>query len=272
MSKKKNVWIDIMMLPLCFITAYPFLFIVITAFKSQRDVALNPYWFTSTPTLVSFQKAFSDSPILQLLCNNVYITVVSVLGLILISSMAAYAVTYHKTKFTRSVFFYLLIGFFIPFQATLLPLYTMFQTLHLMNTLIGLILLYMSGLSLAFFMFCGYMKGLPEELIQASRIDGCGAGRAFWQIILPLCKPISITVTIFTAFSNWNNYLAPSLFITSREKGTLILEVTRAAQLKTTDWGRMFAVVVVTLLPLAIFFLCVQRYLVQGITEGSVKG
>lgn len=272
MRKKKNLWIDIVMLPICFIFFYPFLFIIMTAFKTQRDVALNPYWFTAAPTLANFEKVFADAPIARLFFNNLIITAASVIGVTLFASMAAYTVTYCRTKLSRFSFFYILLGFYIPFQATLLPLYSLYQSLHLMDTLIGLILLNISGLSMTFFMVSGYMKSLPRELRDACKIDGCSVSRAFFSVIFPLCRPVLITSTIFSVFGTWNNYLAPSLFLTSRNKGTLILEVARAAQRRTTDWGRMFAVVLISLIPVTIFFMIVQRYLVTGVTAGSVKG
>lgn len=272
MNRKKNIWIDIAMLPLCLVTAYPFLFVLMTSFKTQRDVALNPYWFSGSPTFKNYEKAFSGSPIVQLFFNNLVITVLSVAGILIFAAMAAYAVTYCKTSLTRFSYFYLLLGFFIPFQAILLPLYSLYQTLHLMDTFTGLILLNISGLSLTFFMFTGYMKGLPGELMDACKIDGCSVAKSFWKVFFPLCQPVMVSSSIFTVFSTWNSYLAPSLFLTTRSKGTLILEVARTMQRKSTDWGRMCAVVVVSLIPVTIFFLIVQRQMVSGLTAGSVKG
>ena len=272
MTEKKNFWIDVVMLPLSLITIYPFLFVLFAALKTRREVTFNPFGMPQSATLDNFFKAFEDTPLLRVFFNNVLVTVISVTLLVLICSMAAYPVVYRRNRATRTTFYYLLCGLFIPFQTTLIPLFQVFQTLHLMDTLTGLILLYAAGVSLPFYMYVAYIKGLPMDLMDAALIDGCGVGRAFWSIIFPMSQPVTITVVIFTTFSTWNNFLAPNLFLKTRTKGTLILEVTRAFGKHSVDWGRTFAVVTVVILPLFFFYIMVQRNLIKGIATGGVKG
>lgn len=271
--KRYRKWImDLIMLPLCFVVAYPFIYVILGAFKSRMEFAKNPYWIPRSITFENFKTAFSGVSFLKILGNNILIAGGSVAIVTLISAMAAYAVAYNRTKWNKGLRIYLLLGFFIPFQATLLPLYQIFSKLGLMDKVVGIILLYAAGVSLPFSMFYGSIVELPRELAEAAWMDGCGVAQTFFKIIFPLTKPVAITVVIFTFFSSWNNYLAPSLFLTSRDKGVLILEVTRAASRNSVDWGRTFAVVTITLILPFIFFLCAQKYLVQGIVSGSVKG
>ena len=271
-KRAKSFLMDLIMLPLCFVIAYPILFILIGSFKSRAEFASNPYGWVQEFNLQNYITAFEKSPFLSLLWNNLIIAFGSVIIVTLISAMAAYPVVYHKCRFNNVMKVYLLLGFFIPFQATLLPLYQMYSTLGLMDKVSGIVLLYSAGISLPFFMFVGYMKGIPHEMAEAAMIDGCGIGRIFFRIIFPLTRPVMITVIIFTFFSSWNNYLAPSLFLTSRDKGVLILEVTRAATKNVIDWGRTFAVVTITIIFPFIFFLFTQKSLSKGMASGGVKG
>lgn len=271
--KKNRKWLmDLIMLPLCFVISYPFLYVIMGAFKSRMEFAKNPFGLPGTITFDNFQTAFSGVSFLRILWNNILIAGLSVALVTLISAMAAYAVVYNRSTFNKGLRIYLLLGFFIPFQATLLPLYQIFSKLGLMDKIWGVVLLYSGAVSLPFSMFYGSIQNLPRDLAEAAWMDGCGAGKTFFRIIFPLTKPVAVTVVIFTFFSSWNNYLAPSLFLTSRDKGVLILEVTRAASRNVVDWGRTFAVVVITLILPFLFFLCAQKYLIKGMVAGSIKG
>ena len=272
MKKWKSFGMDLLMLPLCFIIAYPILFILMGSFKSRAEFAVNPYGWGREIDIQNYITAFEKSPFLSLLWNNLIIAFGSVVIVTLISAMAAYPIVYYKCTMNKIMKVYLLMGFFIPFQATLLPLYQMYSKMGLMDSVTGIILLYSAGISLPFFMFAGYIKGIPHEIVEAARMDGCGVGNTFFRILFPLTRPVMITVVIFTFFSSWNNYLVPSLFLTSRDKGVLILEVTRAATKNVIDWGRVFAVVTITIIFPFIFFLFTQRYLIKGMVSGGVKG
>lgn len=263
---------DVIMLPLCFIVAYPIIYVVLGSFKTRGEFATNPYGLVQNFSIENYITAFEKSPFLDLLWNNMIIAFGSVVIVTLISAMAAYPIVYYKCKMNNILRVYLLLGFFTPFQATLLPLYQMYSKIGLMDKVWGIVLLYSAGVSLPFFMFVAYMKGIPREMTEAAMIDGCGIGKIFFQIIFPLTRPVMITVAVFTFFSSWNNYLAPSLFLTSRNKGVLILEVTRAATRNVVDWGRTFAVVTITIIFPFIFFLFTQKYLIKGMVAGGVKG
>ncbi|RKI91304.1 carbohydrate ABC transporter permease [Parablautia intestinalis] len=270
--KKKSVLMDLIMLPLCAIVAYPFIYVLMGAFKSRGEFAVNPYGWPQSATIQNFLKAFEGVSFIRILWNNIFITALSVLAVTIISAMAAYAVVYNNCKVNRGIRIYLLLGFFIPFQATLLPLYQLYSSMGLMDKLYGIILLHAGSISLPFFMFYGSIQGLPREYAEAAWMDGCSVPGTFFRIIFPLTRPVMITQVIFTFFATWNDYLAPSLFLTSRDKGVLILEVTRSVSRNSVDWGRSFAVVTITLILPFIFFLAAQKYLISGMAAGGVKG
>ncbi len=272
MREKKSILMDVIMLAFCFVIAYPFLYIVMGSLKSRADFARNPFGLPRQLMFSNFVTAFEGVSFLRILMNNIIIAAFSVAIVTIVSAMAAYAIAYHTTKLNRMLRLYLMLGFFIPFQATLLPLYQIYARLHLMDTLYGLILLHAGGVSLAFSMFYGSIITLPRDLVEAGWLDGCGVGKTFWMIVFPLTKPVMITVVIFTFFAVWNDYLGPSLFLTSRDKGVLILEVTRAVTKNVIDWGRAFAVVTISLILPFLFFLFSQKYLIKGMVAGGVKG
>ena len=272
MREKKSILTDILMLAACFLIAYPFLYIIMGSLKSRAEFAKNPFGIPKTLMFSNFVTAFEGVSFLRILMNNIIIAACSVAIVTLVSAMAAYAIVYHSTKLNRTLRIYLMLGFFIPFQATLLPLYQIYARLGLMDTLHGLILLHAGSVSLAFSMFYGGIVSLPKDLVEAGWLDGCGVGKTFLKIVFPLTKPVMITVVIFTFFAVWNDYLGPSLFLTSRDKGVLILEVTRAVTKNVIDWGRAFAVVTITLILPFLFFLFSQKYLVKGMVAGGVKG
>ncbi|MBO9599193.1 MAG: carbohydrate ABC transporter permease [Cohnella sp.] len=272
-NPNKRLWIlDILMLPLGLIAFFPFYLIIVNTFKTMRDAAKSPMALPTKWEFSNYVQVFEETSILRSFGNSVTITFFAVILIVLIGAMGAYPVVFNSNRFTRFAMIYLLAGFMIPFQATLIPLFELMSDLHLIDKLYGLIILYMSGSVFVFFLMSGYMKTIPRELSEAAVIDGCSVWGIFWRIILPLLKPITITSVIFQTMWIWNDFLAPMLFLNSSSKSTLVLQIYKAKGEFTVDWPMFMTLTVVTLMPIFIFFLVMQKHIVRGIAAGAVKG
>jgi raffinose/stachyose/melibiose transport system permease protein len=269
----KRLWIlDILMLPAGFIAFFPFYLIIVNTFKTMQDAAKNPMSLPSKWIFTNYVQVFQETAILRSFVNSVTITLFAVLFIVLIGAMGAYPVVFNGNRMTRIATVYLLAGFMIPFQATLIPLFQLMSDLNLIDKIVGLIILYMSGSVFVFFLMSGYMKTIPRELSEAAVIDGCSIWGIFWRIIFPLLKPITITSVIFQTMWIWNDFLAPMLFLNSSSKSTLVLQIYKAKGEFTVDWPMFMTLTVVTLVPIFIFFIVMQKHIVKGIAAGAVKG
>ncbi|MGG1639185.1 carbohydrate ABC transporter permease [Paenibacillus sp. FSL K6-3182] len=270
---EKRLWIlDIIMLPAGLIAFFPFYLIIVNTFKTMQDAARSPMALPSKWIFKNYIQVFEETSILQSFWNSFIITVCSVVLIVLIGAMAAYPVVFNANRLTRFAMLYLLAGFMIPFQATLIPLFQLMSDLHLIDKISGLIILYTSGSVFVFFLMTGYMKSIPRELPEAAVIDGCSVWGIFWRIIFPLLKPITITSIIFQTMWIWNDFLAPMLFLNSSSKSTLVLQIYKAKGEFTVDWPMFMTLTVITLVPIFIFFIIMQKHIVKGIAAGAVKG
>lgn len=254
------------------ISAIPLYYIVISSFKESYDMSIHPLSLPKTWVFSNYVHAFDDGSIIQSFFNTLIVTVVSVALQVFIGSLAAYGIIQKKSKFTIVVGSILMITFAIPVQATLLPLFLMETSVGLFDHLLGLIVLYMGSCVFCYFLILGYMKSLPMELFEAAKIDGAGPFRIYWTIVLPLIKPIITTVVVFQTMSTWNDFLLPSIFLPSSSKNTVVLQVYRAVTAFSSNWPLFMAITVIVLLPVFIFFVFCQKWIVSGLLAGSVKG
>jgi raffinose/stachyose/melibiose transport system permease protein len=192
--------------------------------------------------------------------------------MLLVGSMAAYGIVMRKTRSSRRIHVVLLLALAVPFQVTLIPIYEAFVSLHLIDSLNGLVVIYCGGAIFSYFLIQGYMLTIPYEIIEAARIDGCGTVRMYWRIVLPLIRPVLVTVGIFQTIWVWNDFLAPSVFIISPQNYTLVLQVYQAVGQYTTNWPAFMTLTVLSLIPITVFFLWMQRHIVSGLAAGAVKG
>lgn len=273
MGSQKRIWIlDILMLPIGLITFIPFYLIIINTFKSMKETATSPLSLPKHWVFSNYIDVFAGTTLLRSFGNSLIITIFSVLIMVLIGAMAAYPVVFNYNRLNRIIIFYLLAGFMIPFQTTLIPLFQLMTDFQLIDKLYGLIILYMGGAVFVFFLMMGYMKTIPKELSEAAIIDGCSVWGIFWRIILPLLKPITVTCIIFQTMWIWNDFLAPMLFLNSRSKATLVLEIYKAKGEYSVNWPMFMTLTVITLVPIFIFFILMQQQIVKGIVGGAVKG
>jgi raffinose/stachyose/melibiose transport system permease protein len=200
--------------------------------------------------------------------------VLSVVVINSISSICAYGMRRYKFREIKFLYYLLLTGFFIPDQVIILPLFKLLKLFHLIDTLLGLIVVYAGkGLAFAMMLYVGFYKSIPKELDESSMIDGCGPFRTYWRILLPLTRPVIATVTILSGLAIWRDFFIPLvLIITPSKKGTLALGMLRFMGAFSIEWTKMCAAMVIHTVPIIILFLLLQKYFVSGIITGSVKG
>ena len=206
--------------------------------------------------------------------NNLVITGFSVAVLLLISSMAAYVIARGKSRVFRLMYAVFMIGLIVPFQIAIIPLYKIISGLNLMNRIPGVIIIdvFCINLPLSIFLFRGFISTVPVELEEAAEIDGCGTLGIFFRIVFPLLKPIVSTVAILDALAVWNDFMTPLLFLQDPKKGVLLQEVYKNVGPFSTNWTSFFPMLVLATLPLVLFYLLMQRHIIEGVVAGSVKG
>ncbi|MEK8131969.1 carbohydrate ABC transporter permease [Paenibacillus filicis] len=268
-----HVVLEILMIALAALVAVPIYYLFVTTFKSPQEAAAHPL---SIPTHFSFQQyveAWNAMNYLNVLTNNLIITVTSVALVVIISAMAAFPLARRPHKLNKTIFFLILSGIMIPYQMAIIPLYRLIKAMHLIDSQVGVILIYsFVFMPMATFIFHGFIKTIPIELEEAARIDGCGVGKIFWRITFPLLRPATATIIILVSLNIWNDFVFPLLFLQSREKGTILLEVYRNVGQFSTDWTQMFPMLVLGILPMFIFYLLMQKHIIKGIASGSIKG
>lgn len=276
MKKKRNlvgIVGEILMLALCAVFFIPFYYLVINTFKPAQDATFSPM---SLPiknfTLDLYKQALASINFLSSFKNSIVITVISVTIIIIIGSMAAYAIARRKNKITKILFIYFLVGFMVPIQTTLIPLFNLMSNLKLQNSIIGMIILYSSWCNFALFMYQGFLGGVPKDLEEAALIDGCNLWKMFWRIVFPLLKPVTTTIVIFDVMWIWNDFMMPYLFISSSNKFTLIMEVYKGVGQFSNNWTVMLCTMVIVLIPITVFYIIMQKHIIAGITSGAVKG
>jgi len=252
----------------------PFVYMVSTSFKSQTYVLTIPPQFIPHPaTTANYSQAWTGDDFSRYFLNSVLVAVASTALSLLLSSMMAYAFARFRFPGREFLFKLLLLGLMIPAMMLIIPQFVLAKYLHLINSMAGLVLFYVgSSLSLNTFLLRGFFQAIPAELEQAMQVDGAGAVVRYYRLILPLAKPALATATIFTFLGSWDEFAWALTIINSPEKRTLPIAIALFQGQNSTLWGLVFAASIIAVVPVIVVFLLFQRYFVQGLTAGAVKG
>ena len=249
----------------------PVFILVNSSFKSLQDIYIN---VLALPKQLSFQnyiKAFKEMDYVKAFMNSFAITCISTALIILISSMAAWVLVRYKTRTSKILFLMFAAVQLIPFQCVMLPLVDIMSKLHLMNRP-GLVFMYMGfGCAMSIILFHGFIKNIPIELEEAAIIDGCNMVQTFINIVLPLLKGIIATVAVINVMWIWNDFLLPSLVINKNGMQTLPLRTYLFFGQFTKKWDLATASLMLCMIPIVLFYLSCQKYIVKGITAGVGK-
>lgn len=275
--KFKKLLIHVFIIIVGTIMLYPLLWMVSSSFKEPSEIFTEVSFFPSTVIFDNYIRGWaglSGVTFGKFFLNTFFIVFVAIIGNVISCSMAAYAFARLNFSFKKVMFAVMLITLMLPFHVTVIPQYIIFNHLGWVNTFLPLTLPKFFAVEGFFiFLMVQFMRGIPKELEQAAEIDGCGPIRIYWHLILPLALPAVVTTTIFTFIWTWNDFFSQLLYLSNINLYTVALGLRMfldsAGQ---SAWGPMFAMSTLTLIPLFIVFVFFQRYLIEGITTGGVKG
>lgn len=250
----------------------PILWSLAVSFQIEgKQIASVWDWFKPPYTLGNYPDIILNSEVPRWLLNSLGIAVVGTVLTVLLSAMAAYALAKIQFKGGKALFFYFLLGIMIPGEATIVPLFITVNSMHMIDTYAGLILPAVAG-SMNLIIMVTFLKSIPNELLEAVRIDGGGEFTIFFKVVLPLSKAVLSTVCIFAFIGSWNNYLWPLLCSMSSAKFTLPIGIPTFAGTYTVDYVKPLTANMVASLPMIILYVFFEKQIVQGITMSGVKG
>ncbi|TMN18152.1 carbohydrate ABC transporter permease [Pseudoxanthomonas sp. X-1] len=260
------------LLALAIVSLAPLAWMVSVSFMPAGEASrFPPPMLPSASTLANYHQLFERTGMAANFVNSLIVSLAITLGSLLFNTLAGYA--FAKLRFTgrERVFQVLLAALVIPAQVAMLPLFLLMKQLHLVNSFGGVIV---PALATVFgiFLVRQYARSIPDELLEAARIDGAGELRIFFQIVLPMLKPVLVTLSIFTFMAAWNDFMWPLIVLTDQDHYTLPVALASLSREHVMDVELMMAGAVVTVVPVLLLFLLLQRYYIQGLLLGSVKG
>ena len=266
----------------------PVFILVMDSFKDQKGILTdvlgwpNPFIFDNYPKAIEKMNFFNS------LWNSVWITLLSTGLIVIFAAMAAWVLVRYKTKMSKFIFILFSIALLIPFQCVMLPLMSVMGNREVMSFTIGDTIFSLNGLnilnpgglvfayigfgsSMAIMLYHGFIKSVPEELEEAAMIDGCSMFKTFWKIVFPLLSPITTTVAILQIMWIWNDYLLPSLVLKNQDWYTLPLQTSKFFSTFTSSWDVATAALILTMLPVVIFYIVAQKKIIKGVVDGAIK-
>lgn len=273
-TKQKLIATEIGMILLALIWFIPIYYLIVTTLKTQQDATLNPLGLPETWEFGNYINAWVKMEFPKAFANTLIITVSAVFLLVLVGTLAGYALARTKTKMSGIVFIIFLAGLIVPFQMNIISQYRIVKTLGLMNTLFAVILVDVAiNMPQTIFLFKEFIENsVPWELEEAALVDGCSVPQRVFHVVIPLLKPVVSTTVIIVTLNVWNEFMTPLLFLQSRKNSVILQEVSRNIGQFSTDWATMFPMLMLGVMPLMIFYLFMQKYIIAGVAAGAVKG
>ena len=279
MNKSKRVGnnvIFLVLLALSVLFLVPIIIVIINSFKSRIYISSQPLKLPNAETFVALENyinGVTSSDFFSAFLRSLFITVVSVILIVLFASMAAWYIVRSNSKITKGIYYMLVFSMIVPFQ---MVMYTMTYVTNRANldNIFGITFVYLGfGAGLSVFMLCGFIKSIPLEIEEAAMIDGASPIQAFFTVVFPMLKPTAITVAILNTMWSWNDILLPYLVLGS-DKKTIPVAIQLAMQgaYGSTDYGGFMAMLVLAIVPIIIFYIFCQKYIIKGVVAGAVKG
>lgn len=275
--KAKHGWVLTLIFSLISI-AYimPIVIVLMNSFKRKIFISNRPFALPDAKSFVKIENyinGIQKTDFFRAFGYTLFITVGSVFVIVLCTSMCAWYISRVKNKWTTGIYYLFAFSMIVPFQMVMFTLSKIADMLHLGNP-VGIIIVYLGfGAGLAVFMFCGFVKGIPLEIEEAAMIDGCNPLQTFFKVVLPILKPTCITVTILQTMWIWNDYLLPYLVLDIKRWKTIPIAI---QYLKggygSVDMGAMMAMLVLAIIPIIVFYMACQKYIIEGVVAGAVKG
>lgn len=279
-SNKKTVTDWLIFVILCILVVaflVPIAFVVLNSFKGKLFISDAPFALPDAESfagLTNYQNGIEKTDFFRAFGYSLFITVFSVLAIIFFTSMTAYFLTRVTNKLTSGLYYMFVFSMIVPFQMVMFTMSKLANSFRLNNP-VGMVVLYLGfGAGLSVFMFCGFIKSIPLEIEEAAMIDGCNPLQTFFGVVMPILKPTAITVAILNAMWIWNDYLLPYLVIGlgTRYKTIPVAVQYLVGSYGAKDMGAMMALLVLSIIPIIVFYLASQKYIIEGVVAGAVKG
>ena len=275
--KKKRLLSDTLVYTLltaaaCF-TLFPLLMALMNSFKTNRELLTNVMSWPTGFSLDNYIRTLEKMHYGRSFWNTAILAALSVTMMILFSALAGWKLCRTKTRLSRFLLKLFIFSMLIPFSSIMIPLYRVTLAMNIKNSLVGLSFVYAGlGVSMAIFLYHGFVKSIPMEMEEAAAIDGCGSLQTFFRIVLPMLKPITATICITNVLWVWNDFLLPLIIISDNKEYTLLLSTNTLFGQYSSDWTAILSALILAALPVIVFYAIFQKQILKGIADGAVKG
>ena len=279
MSKRKKIANGItlaVLSALAVLFMVPIFLVVLNSFKSRLYISSAPFEFPNAETFAGFENyinGLTSSGFFAAFGRSLFITVASVLVIVVCTAMTAWYIIRVKSKFNKMLYYLFVFSMIVPFQMVMYTMTYVVNTVNLDN-IFGIVLVYLGfGAGLSVFMLSGFVKSIPLEIEEAATIDGCNPLQTFFLVVFPILKPTAITVAILNAMWIWNDYLLPYLILGTTDKTIPVaIQIAMQGAYGATDYGGFMAMLVLAIIPIVVFYISCQKYIIKGVIAGAVKG
>lgn len=273
-GKKTRMIFLILIVVFVVIQSYPVFWVIMSSMKSGDDIAASaPYALPRKIYWGNYIKALTQSNLIHYFMNSVIVAISTLLGIVVLSAPAAFAISKIRFKQNEKVLSFFLMGMMIPSFACLIPMFQMYNTLGLRNSYWSVILPQVGfSLPMCIFLYVGFMRSIPNELLEAAAIDGAGSFRIFTKVVFPMAKNSTVTVMIYNFVSIWNEFTYANTFMTKDEMKTLPIGLNAfVGEMGRRDWGATYAAIVIAILPTIIIYFFLNKQVMDGMAAGAVK-
>jgi raffinose/stachyose/melibiose transport system permease protein len=251
---------------------YPMVIVVLSAFKTTAELYTTPFGLPHAFSLSNIETIWRETTFPRYLANSLIVTASSIVAIVVVGTMAAYALARYSFRGNEVIYLFFLSGLMLPLKLAIIPLFIQLASIGLIDSRAGLVLIYTAmGLPSAIFILTGSLRSLPRELEESARIDGASEARIMWSVMLPLARPAMVIAAINNAVPIWNDFFFPLVFIQSDRLKTLPQGLTIFMGEFNTEWGVLFAGLTLAALPITLLYILLSRQFVAGMTQGAVK-
>lgn len=272
-NKSSTIITHIVLITWVLIVIFPLFMMIMNSFKNHLDISIHPLNFPKSLDFRAYKNVLENSDFGRYFFNSFIVTVISISMILLVASIAAYALVNWKSKFSGVIYLFFIAGMMLPIKIGSIKIISMIKDLGLLNNIAGLLPIYIAmGIPMAIMVLTQFIKSIPKEINEAAKIDGASPLRVFSSITVHLIRPALGTVAIFNLVPIWNDLWFPLLTINKESQKTLILGVTRLFGQYEKDWGSILAVLTMSAIPIIILYLIMAKQFIKGMTAGAVKG